>query len=83
MLQNESQKAWSKESKFQNREYTSKVRLKEINKLALRIAQKGSSPSVSLKQVITHTKGHCGWKNPNQFLKLEEAIKEDSNDECY
>ena len=35
------------------------------------IAQKGSSPFVSLKQVITHTKGHYGWKNPNQFLKKE------------
>ena len=33
-----------------------------------------------LKQVITHTKEHYGWKNLNQFLKVKETIKEDSED---
>ena len=33
-----------------------------------------------LKQVITHTKGQCGWRNLNQISKVKEAIKEDSKD---
>ena len=32
---------------------------------------------------ITHTKWHYGWKNPNQSLKVKEAIKEDSEDKCH
>ena len=32
---------------------------------------------------MTHTKGHYGWKNPYQILKVEEAIKEDSEDKCH
>ena len=28
-----------------------------------------------LKQVITHTKGHYGWKNLTQISKVKEAIK--------
>ena len=82
MLQNQSQKAWGKESKFWNRKYTSKIYAEKLNQQVKRFAHKGSSPSMSLKQVITHTKGHYGWKNPKQFLKVKEAIKEDSKDEC-
>ena len=33
-----------------------------------------------LKQIITHTKGHHGWKNLNQSLKVKETIKEDLKD---
>ena len=36
-----------------------------------------------LKQVITHTKGHYGWKNLNQISKVKEAIKEDSKDKSF
>ena len=56
MLHNESQKDQDKESKFQNKKYTSKGYVEEINEQSKWIAQKGSSPSVSLKQVITNTK---------------------------
>ena len=43
----------------------------EMNQQVKKIAHKGSSPSMSLKQVINHTKGYYGWKNPNQFLKVK------------
>ena len=33
-----------------------------------------------LKQIITHTKGHYGWKNLNQISNIKEAIQEDSKD---
>ena len=36
-----------------------------------------------MKQVITHTKGHCGCKNLNKISKVKEAIKEDSKDKSF
>ena len=33
-----------------------------------------------MKQIITHTKGHHGWKNLNQISNIKEAIQEDSKD---
>ena len=42
-----------------------------------RIAQRFFSVR-EIKQNITHTKGHYGWKNLNQISNVKEAIKEDS-----
>ena len=33
-----------------------------------------------VKQIITHTKGHHGWKNLNQISNANEEIREDSKD---
>ena len=36
-----------------------------------------------VKQIITHTKGHHGWKNLNQLSNTKEAIWEDSEDKSH
>ena len=36
--------------------------------------------SMMSKQIITHIKGHYGWKNPYQILKEKKSIKEESED---
>ena len=53
-----------KESNFPESKHTSKDILNK-NPYWIRLLR-GSSPSVSLKQIISHKKGHYGWKNLNQ-----------------
>ena len=84
MLQIEIQKAYSKESKFQDKQSISK-KICWRNKTS---RSKGFPEEFILhlwdwNNIITHTKRHNGWNNPNQFIKVKGAIKEDSDDKCH
>ena len=60
---------------------------KEINHQTKRAVKTTNISKVLLRpwawwanKFVTHTKGHCGWKNLYQILKVKKAIKEDSED---
>ena len=36
-----------------------------------------------LNLIITHTKGHYGWKNLNQISKAKKVIEEDSKEKSH
>ena len=60
-----------KRFKSLRKKHTSKDILNKISWIRL---LKDSSPSVSSKKNISHTKGHYGWKNLNQISNEESNL---------